>query len=237
MEAGRHTSPKEEPAERSFLGPIAGLALGLALAGVNRLGPWSDRPFLGYAFIRWRDILAMFLLTPALAAALWHLGRRARMGRGAEYTLLTLIVVLAVSMGIHEPTNTLSRPSAGLGGAARESVVFLDDTLSHLTFFAGFCGTSVLLVWAQLRRPRNAPESRAAMAGVAALALLLAVTIFANLAFEKTRLDMAVGLATLAAAVALWTLRPAAPRRAPLVFFIVFAYGLGFVGAVLYQAL
>ena len=225
------------PAESSMVGPLAWLTFLLVLAGYNRLTPLTGRALPGYAFIHWREMISMFVLTPLLALALWRLKERVALAGWAERAFLALLMILGISMGIHEPTNALTSGAIQPVPAWMPTILFLDNTLSHQTFFLGFLGVSVLLVYGQVRRPRAVPETPAAMVVIGAAAVILAAVVFRQMAFEPTQVDITAGFVTLALSVGLWCAWPIAPARAPGAFFLVLAYGLGFGAAALWKLL
>jgi len=138
-------------------------------------------------------------------------------------------------MGVHEVTNTLSRAAGRLPEDLAATIAFLDDRFSHHTFFVSFAGVTLSLIAGQLRAPLASAPSAAYVAALSANALFMAALIFANMAFEPTRVDLAVGLSVWVAGTAMWRLHRAPLRRAPVVFCFLWAYGLGFIGAIVYK--
>lgn len=219
--------------ESSFARPLGVLTLLLTMAAWVRLAPVTGRPFpfFGHDLVRWRELLTMFVMTPLITWSLWDLKRRVRLDGWLETAYVLSLVILLVSMGIHEPMNALYRRAEFLPPDVAATVKFWDDDLSHWTFFVGFISINLLLVAGQLRCPRAVPESRTGFACITGAALVLAAVIARNMIGEPTQLDIAVGLITLALAGALWMRRPVTPTRVPLVFALVLGFALGFGAA------
>ncbi len=159
------------------------------------------------------------------------------------------VSLFAVSMGVHDVTNTLwAAGRNGLPDSVAETIAFLDDSLSHWVFFAGFAGATLSLVEAQLGSPLELRITWLQLLWVLVNALFLAGAVFANMAFERTRLDIMVGAMTVLMMLVLqvrFCLSTACRNEGvvssllhvPVALYFQVAYGIGFVAAVVYKIL
>jgi len=213
------------------------ITLLVIVGAINRLTKVSEAAFFDYAPFLWKDFWSIFILAPLMAAVLALLLKElGGAGTRSICVFVFLVAVMGASMGLHDLTNAMSR--AGVPRTAfHETVEFLDDGLSHWTFFVSFAGISVLMIAAQARNPLLAPMSRVAVVAVAANALVLAAMIYANMAPEETTVDLAVILVVLAAAVGI-RLRARTPfRRLPVSCYFEFGFALGLVSSVVAKML
>lgn len=112
-------------------------------------------------------------------------------------------------------------------------VAFNDDEFSHWVFFVGFVLVSASLMALQALFPRRVVPGARDLALLVANGVAIGAGVFANLAFERTGLDLyVVALLALAAFVLLRRL-----GRQPLLVYYATAYGLGLVGTALYKGL
>jgi hypothetical protein len=220
---------------------LAGQSLIVVLLSINRLSSLT----LGYALphegLRWVDLTNM-LVWPFVSAALsygtlrWiERGRTPRWWHGL--LLLLSVYLLAAGYGNHEVTNYLHVRFCGAVPTAPdrlcEIVVYNDDDFSHLVFFAGFVGVNVALMLAQAAHPRGGSLPGRDKLGLALNALFLGLAVVANLAFEKTGLDLPVVLlVALAAAWFVWRARRRG-ESVPVVLYLLMAYGPGGVAVAL----
>ena len=214
--------------ETSFCVPLAVLMVLLILAGINRLNPLTTQPVGELQWVRWREMIALFLLTPLVTASLWDLKNRVHITGFLEQVYLSALIILAISMGLHEPTNALSVAARTLPPDISATIIFWDNQLSHYTFFIGFSIVSLLLAYGQLRQPRCSEETPLGLTAITLIGLMIAAIIFRHMAFEPTALDIAVGLFNLSVISLLWLRYPVKPARAPGVFCLTLAYALGF---------
>jgi len=213
------------------------ITLLVILGAINRLTKVSEIAFFDYAPFLWKDFWSMFLLAPLMAAVLALLLKELGGTETCSICVFVfLVAVLGASMGLHDLTNAMSR--AGVPRTSfHDTVAFLDDGLSHWTFFVSFAGISLLMVSAQARNPLAAPMSPAAVAAVVANSLVLAAMIFANMAPEETAVDLAVILVVLAAVAGI-RLRLRTPlRRLPVSCYFEAGFALGLVSSVVAKML
>ncbi len=215
------------------------------LVAVNRLTRLTTGYVAANEFLRWVDLLNMLVLPVVSVLALYALRRVLRypspaLGRRADVALAVVFVVgvylLAAGYGDHEVTNYLHirfcdvRPF-GATDQLCQIIVYNDDQFSHLVFFIGF----ILLSLSVLLLPPLFPALRQAsgrhLAALAANAVVFALGIFANLAFEELGLDLYVVAIVALVSAGLWWRR----RREPLLIYYVIAYWLGLLGTAAYQ--
>lgn len=219
---------------------LTGQSLVVILLSINRLSPIA----LGYALpgeaLRWVDLNNMLVWPLASVALSYGTLRWIETGRAPVVwhglLLLGSIYLLGAGYGDHEVTNYLharfcgESPPASAGGPSLparvcEIIAYHDDDFSHLVFFAGFIGINLALMLAQASHPRPSPLPRRDVIFLAANALVIALAVFANLAFEATGLDLPVII--LVALLALWLWRRAHRQGAavPVVLYSLMAYG------------
>ena len=84
-------------------------------------------------------------------------------GRGDSKMVFALFLFssawVAVAMGVHEPVNQLQIKLRlwGDSSPAGRTMTFLDETLSHWVFFAGYAGLCLAWAWGQARNPFARP--------------------------------------------------------------------------------
>ena len=218
-----------------FLTLITALVI---LGAVNRLTEIAGQPFFGLAPFLVKDFLSIFVLAPLMAALLALLLREyGGVGPASMFFFVFLAAVLGASMGLHDFTNAMTRTGVERTGF-HDAIVFLDDDLSHWTFFVAYAGLSLMVILAQVRRPLAEPLSRWGIVAVTANALVLAAMTFANLAPEsKTALDLVVVFAVLAAAFAMRLLAKQPLRRLPVSWYFESGFGIALVASIVYKTL
>ena len=228
---------------------LTGLSLVVVLLSVNRLTGLTEGRLSPDGFLRWLDLNAM-LPIPILGIVLYYLlkkdvERHGDAGGGRHLLALNLsfvvgIYLFGVSSGDHETTNYLNHRFC-TDGTADEAlcavVSFHDDTFSHLLYYIGLTLYTLSVVAIELRHPRRVPIASRDRHLVLFNASLIALGIFANLAFEEAGLDIAAFLlVALLANAALWR----AGRRwtgMPFTLYVAAAYGAGVVATVAYKIL
>lgn len=234
-------TPREVP-PASYLAPLIRLAgiqaLVVLFAGLNVYLPITEAEFIPGLAIRWREMLALSLVTPLSVCVVFLLHRRMEVDAdSASSGPLALLVLgacwLCISMGVHEPINAIWR-TAGLEGAVAGGngelgrvLAFWDDLYSHVFFFAGFVALSLSLLWSQRRRPLASPMGARVSLGVALLAVLAGLGIFFSLTGSCHAIDLVVLALVVLVAEALRGGR--AFRRMPLSILLGGAYFLSFV--------
>lgn len=222
---------------------LTGQTILVILLSINRLSSLT----LGYALphegLRWVD-LNNLLLFPFLSAGLSYLtlrwieqGRQPTLWHGLLLTLS--IYLLAAGYGVHEVTNYLHARFCPEGATDRlcEIIIYNDDDFSHLVFFAGFIGVTVALLLAQAAHPRRGPLGSLDGPLLIANGLVIALGVFANLAFEATGLDLPVVIGVALLALWLWWRARRRGEIVPLVTYTLVAYGVSSIAVSIVKAL
>ena len=220
------------PSARRVVALLSLITLLVIVGAINRLTKVCEGAFFDHAPFLWKDFWSIFILAPLMAAVLALLLKELG-GTGARSicAFVFLVAVMGASMGLNDLTNAMSR--AGVPSTSfHDTVAFLDDGLSHWTFFVSFGGISVLMIAAHARNPLPAPMSRAAVVAVVVNALVLAAMLFANMAPEETAVDLAVILVVLAAAVGIRLCARTPLRRLPVSCYFELGFALGLVSSV-----
>lgn len=212
------------------------------LASINRLWDETDAVILPHGALRVVDFLNLLVIVPAIALVFYLLLEHvlpdvpASTRRTLRLAFLVGLYLFSISYGMHEPANYLNTRfcAEGEGGRLCEIVVYHDDELSHLLYFAGLIGINVALLLAQARATTlGAALSPRDRALVVANASIPAVAIIANLGLEEVGLDL-VAVAVVAA-LALYLLRRYGPRA--LILYFAWAYGFGLAGSLAIKAI
>lgn len=179
---------------------LTAVSVVLILLTVNRRTTLT-LPFVApNEFLRWTDLNNMLLgmvtvlLYYALNAHLTGAAGSRRTGFSLHAPVFALASYLyACSYGIHEVTNYLNaRFCGGRISDACRIIDFNDNAFSHYLFFGGFILLNVSVVLAQFDSPATAPLTRWDNALLVANASVIAGGIAANLAFERTGIDLYV---------------------------------------------
>ncbi len=210
---------------------LAGVCL---LAGASRMCPPHWQLIDVGGSLRIREALSMFVFAPAIGVLFWMLCRT--VGRGRTSGVVDVLLVLAIyfvacGMGIHDPANRMQvayREAAAMSAEVRQTLVFLDDGLSHWVFWGGFVlGTWVLGIQ-QALSPLKARMVWPWRIGLGAVAAALLWVMLTNLwdEYPKTRVDLCVIALAVSAPLAV---QAAACRRTgllrlPVLFVIYPAY-------------
>ncbi len=182
------------------------MSLVTLLAGLNLTVELTAQHLPNLRFVRFRELFSLLFITPASIALLFRVIWALERGRPDAKWLMTLFVAsgafLAVSMGVHEPINAL-RAAVGESelAAAAESLWFWDDFFSHVVFFTGYVGISLILIWSQVRNPLAKPINFFTGAIFGICALVGGLGIFYSLVHGgRIRVDLAVIAGVLIAA-------------------------------------
>ena len=215
---------------------LVALSIVLILGGINRLAPWFRSPFLGCEFFLVRDVISIFGITPLIALILWNLNYILQpANRIAQAIFLFFIVIFSVSMGAHDVTNTLGMARDIVPLKVFMTMDFVDNKLTHDTFFASFAGMTVVLLIGQVGNPLEKPMSVSSLVFALASAAMVGLVIFANMAFEKTGVDIIVGLSIQVIGILLWLKKRKSILCLPIVMFFLVSFSLGFIGASLFK--
>jgi hypothetical protein len=226
---------------------LTGLSLVIVVLSVNRLSSLTQQRLEPYDFLRWLDFNAMLPIPIASIVLYYLLKKDVELAGEAIRTRLLLalnvifvvgIYLFGVSSGDHETTNYLhhrfcaDRPADASLCAA---VVFHDDTFSHVLYYLGVIMYTLALVTIEWRFPRRAEATRRDLLPILANAAVIAVGVFANLAFEEAALDMlAFGLVAAVANVLLW-LTGRRWTQLPVTLYIAASFGAGLTATLLYK--
>ena len=228
---------------------LSGLSLMIVALSVNRLSGVTQQRVDPDGFLRWLDLNAM-LPIPIVSIVLYYLLKRdvehaGEAVRSRRVTILNVAFVVGVylfgvSSGDHETTNYLHQrfctdqpPDPNFCAV----VIFHDDTFSHVIYYAGVILYTLALVLIERSFPRRSAVSRRDRLGIGLNAAVIAVGIFANLAFEETGLDLAVfALVAVVSNAVLW-LSGRHWVRLPVTLYVAGSFGTGLIATLLYKLL
>lgn len=226
---------------------LTGLSLTLVALSVNRLSDFTQGRLDPHGFLRWLDLNAM-LPIPLAGIVLYYLLKKdvQRAGAAAPSTVSTALDVafvagvflLGVSSGDHETTNYLHQrfcTDDPVRGDLCRVVEFHDDIFSHVLYYAGVVLYTLAVVVIERLAPRGAAVTRSDRWGILANAAVVALGIFANLAFEDTGLDMVAFAVVALVSVGILGTAGADRARLPFTLYTASAFGAGLVTALAYQ--
>lgn len=226
---------------------LVGLSLTIVLLSLNRLTSLTSGHLQPHEFLRWLDLNAM-LPIPLLSVVLYYLLKRqvawdARFRQTVRYTLLGMLFIAGAYLfgagsGAHEVTNYLNTRFCERGdvsGSLCDIVAYNDDEFSHYVYYAGFLALNISLMLMEFFMPRREAASRTDLSLIFVNSLFIASGMFANLAFEETRLDLVFFASVMALALGLLLLGKRSVFRLPVVFYFASAYTLGVASTILYK--
>lgn len=230
----------DESPPRTCRGLMIMISLVTLLAGLNLTAEITARQVADFGFVRWRELVSLLCVTPVSIVLLFRVVWTLEQGRHDAAWPLTASVaavgLLGISMGIHEPINAI-RDHPGLPllpAQVSESLWFWDDVFSHAVFFAGYVGTSLTLIWSQVRNPLRSPMDRSTTVVFLLCAVVGGIGIFYSLVDGgRIRIDLTVMTAALAAAELIRKRRPLAVL--PVALTIEGAYVLALVLLVVHR--
>ena len=228
---------------------LTGLSCVIVSLSINRLGSFTQNRLEPYEFLRWLDVNAM-LPIPIGSIVMYYLLKKDVEFAGEATTtrpLLALNVAFLVgvylfgaSSGDHETTNYLHHrfcTEQPVDPDLCAVVAFHDDTFSHVLYYLGVIMYTLALVTIEWQFPRRTEATGRDGALILVNAAVIAVGIFANLAFEAAAIDMvAFGVVAAVANVLLW-LTGKRWTQMPFTLYIAAAFGAGLVATVLYKLL
>lgn len=226
---------------------LTGLTLVIVALSINRLGSFTQHRIEPHGFLRWLDFNAMLPIPIASVVLYYLLKKDVELAGEAARTRLLLalnlvfvvgVYLFGVSSGDHETTNYLhdrfctDRPvDADLCAA----VIFHDDTFSHVIYYLGVMMFTLSLVTIEWRFPRRIEMTKRDRLLVLLNATVIALGIFANLAFEEVALDMwAFGLVAAVANALLW-LTGRRWTQLPFTLYVAASFGTGLTATILYK--
>ena len=214
---------------RRLIWAMLAQAVVVLLAGLNLTVRLSAHPVGAFEFVRWRETISLLVFVPASVGIMFHVIWMLEQGRRDAKWPVTLAGIgaclLGISMGIHEPMNTLPALDARLV-ATRE---FWDEVFSHGLFYLAFVGITSSVLWSQVRNPLPMAMRRRTTAVFAGMAIIMGTGIFLSLlSGGDIRADLAVmGLVLLAAE---WMRKGKSMRYLPIVMVIEVAGLLALLG-------
>jgi hypothetical protein len=228
---------------------LTGLSLVIVILSINRLSSLTQYRLEPHDFLRWLDFNAM-LPIPIVSIVLYYLLKKdvELAGQAARTRLLLALNVVFVvgiylfgaSSGDHETTNYLHHRFCTDSPADADlcaAVIFHDDTFSHVLYYLGVIMYTLALVTIEWRFPRRTEATKRDRLPILLNAAVIAVGIFANLAFEEARLDMvAFGLVAVVANVLLW-LTGRRWTQLPFTLYVATSFGAGLTATILYKLL
>lgn len=221
---------------------LTGLTLSIILLSINRLTPWTQGHLPPDDFLRWLDFNAM-LPIPLITIVLYVLLLREVVAPISPFTrwfrpYLILFVIgvylLGVASGDHEVTNYLHHrfctPDPGTDLCA--IIIFNDDSFATDIYYLGVIAVNVALMMFEVRHRRLPPASRRDLLLVSANAMVIALGVCANLAFEEIGRDLVYFSVLFLFAVSVILAADRKINRVPVTFYFAFAYGLGIAATV-----
>lgn len=226
---------------------LAGLSLNIILLSFNRLTPLTAGYLQPLEFLRWLDFNAMVPI-PLMSVLLYYLlfrivskdhpFQKTRMYTALTLFLITGIYLFAAGSGDHEVTNYLNTrfcDQGNLHSPLCNIISFNDDEFSHYLYYAGFILMNLTLMAVENRMPNKNKATNKNLVLITINSLLIALGIFANLAFEDTGIDIAVfsSVALISTYFLLFAKRNF--RTLPVTFYFTAAYVVGVMSTVIYK--
>lgn len=226
---------------------LTGLSFTIVLLSVNRLTDLTSGYMQPFEFLRWLDFNAM-LPIPLFSVILYFLLMSeviydAPFRKSARFTLLSIIFIAGVYLlgagsGTHEVTNYLNARFCDAGEVTTtlcNIIAYNDDTFSHYVYFVGFLLLNMVLILLEYAMPRKAAVTRRDFFFITWNALVIALGIFANLAFEEIGLDLYIvgALMLLTHWILVWGGKPM--TSLPITFYFAVAFTLSVIGTVFYR--
>ena len=228
---------------------LTSLSILIVLLSINRLGSFTQHRLGPYDFLRWLDINAMLPIPIATIVVYYLLKKDVEVAGEARQTrpflalnaiFLVGVYLFGASSGDHETTNYLNfrfcaeRP---VDAELCAAVEFHDDTFSHVLYYLSVIMYTLAVVTIEWRSPRRTELSGRDGRLILANAAVIAVGIFANLAFETAAIDMvAFGLVAAVANGLLW-LTGRRWAQLPFTLYVAASFGAGLAATVLYKLL
>lgn len=226
---------------------LTGLSLVIVALSANRLTGFTETRLAPHEFLRWLDFNAMIPI-PIAGVVLFLLLKRdveragsARPTRALvalDVAFVAGVFLLGVSSGDHETTNYLHhRFCAGQSerDALCDVVVFHDDTFSHVVYYVGVISYTLAVVTVEWLFPRRDEATRRDQMLVLLNAAVIALGVFANLAFEEAALDMVAFAVVAGVANGLLWLTGRRRGQLPFTLYTAASFGVGVVAAALYK--
>jgi hypothetical protein len=222
-------------------------SLVLIALSINRLSSL----FLGHIgpieFLRWTDFNAMLIIPLATVVIYFLLKRNVELNSGNKairWSLaLNILFIIAVyifgtSSGDHETTNYLHGRFCDVqqtGATLCNIIAYHDDVFGHYLYYFGNILLGLILLATEYGNPRKVSVSKKDVWLILVNALVIALAVFANLAFEPAKIDLlAFTILAVLSAVSFIKNRSWA-RHYPLTIYLAFAYGIGLLATLAYK--
>lgn len=227
---------------------FTGLSLTIILLSVNRLTTFTTGYLQPYEFLRWLDFNAM-LPIPLLSVLLYFLLRNqiiyeSTFKKTVSFVLLNLLLIsgiyfFAAGSGNHEVTNYLNTRfcnSGKVNSSICNIIKYNDDEFSHYVYYLGFVLMNVSLMFLEYNFPKKSRVLKKDLLLIIPNSLLIALGIFANLAFEEIGIDLWVFALVMVLALFLLS-RKYKVSQLPVTFYFALSYTLGVLSTFIYKLL
>lgn len=227
---------------------LTGLSFSIILLSLNRLTAVTQIYLQPYDYLRLMDFLAMIPI-PLFSCLLYFLLKKEVVTGGkfvktSLYTFLELILItgiflFAAGSGDHEVTNYLSTRFCDRGETVStlcNIIRYNDDEFSHYVYYAGFILMNVALMVMEYKSHRVKPIQPRDLFLILPNALIIALGIFANLAFEEIGIDLYVfGFVMILSLIFLWKTKNGI-HQLPVTFYFALSYVIGVTSTIIYKS-
>jgi hypothetical protein len=226
---------------------LTGISTTIIILSLNRLTLWTQAYLSPYEFLRFLDFNAM-LPIPLISVMLYFFLLREiirnpsfyQTKQFTRYFLLFLIGVyfFAAGSGVHEVTNYLNIrfcDSGDVQTALCRIIGFNDDTFSHYLYYFGFIMLNTALMLIEYRNPREKSITYQNILHLSVNALVIAIGIFVNLAFEENGIDLVFFAGVMLFSLYLLFFRRQSYRTLPVTMYLAIAYTVGVFSTLLYK--
>ncbi len=219
---------------------LSGLSLTIILLSINRLTSLTSGYLQPFEFLRWLDFNAM-LPIPLLSIVLYYLLKREVITKTPLWLGVLLVVgiyLFGAGSGDHEVTNYLHGrycDNHKLPISACQIIIYNDDSFSHYIYYLGFISINVALMLLEYNQPQAKATSKKDLIFISVNAAVIALGIFANLAFEETGVDIPVFSAVMILALYLLYSRKRDWSKLPVTYYFAFSYTAGVLSTLAYK--
>ncbi|MBI4067783.1 hypothetical protein HY407_05360 [Candidatus Gottesmanbacteria bacterium] len=225
---------------------LTGLSATIVLLSLNRLTPFTQTLLQPYDYLRWMDLLAMIPI-PLASVILYYLLKNeivkdSLLRKTTLYVVLNLFLItgiylFAAGSGTHEFANYLHFKfcRADITSALCKIIIYNDDQFSHYVYYIGFILLNISLMFLEYFVPRSKDVSQKNLFFITLNSLVIALGIFANLAFEEAFLDLFFfGVVMLLSLYLLFKDRKKV-FRLPVLYYFASSYTVGIVSTIVYK--
>ncbi len=219
---------------------LSGLSLTIILLSINRLTSLTLGYLQPFEFLRWLDFNAMIPI-PLLSIVLYYLLKREVITKTPLWLGMLLVIgiyLFGAGSGDHEVTNYLHGRYCEkhlLPISACQIIIYNDDQFSHYIYYLGFISINVALMLLEYKQPQAKAVGKKELMLISVNALVIALGIFANLAFEETGVDIPVFTAVMALALYLLVSRKHDWQKLPVTYYFAFSYTVGVLSTLVYK--